>query len=131
MMSDARALVWCAVLTFLMLATASLLRSRGWTRAGLKVALGNREDLPPPTPVAGRAERAARNMVENMVLFTALLAAVHFAGRAGPQADLGASIFLWARAAYWPCYLAGIVYLRTVLWLIAVIGLAIIAARFF
>jgi hypothetical protein len=31
---------------------------------------------------------------------TTLLGAVHFAGRAGPQADLGASILLWARLAY-------------------------------
>jgi hypothetical protein len=65
MMTDARALVWCAILTFLMLVTASLLRSRGWTRPGMKIAFGNRDDLPPATPLAGRAERAARNMVEN------------------------------------------------------------------
>ena len=66
-------------------------------------------------------------MVENLVLLVALVAAVRFAGRAGPQADFGATLFFWARVAYWPCYLAGVIYLRTVLWLVGVIGLGVIA----
>ena len=128
MMTAATALAWSAVLTLLMLMTASLLRSRAWTSDGMRIALGNREDLPPATGLAGRAERAARNMVENMVLLVALVAAVYFAGKSEPQAGLGATIFFWARLAYWPCYLAGIVYLRTAIWFVGVIGLAIIAA---
>jgi uncharacterized MAPEG superfamily protein len=128
MMTAATALVWSAILTWLMLVTASLLRSRGWTSAGMQVALGNREDLPPATGLAGRADRAARNMVENMVLLVALVAAVYFAGKSEPQAGLGATIFFWSRLAYWPCYLAGVVYLRTAIWFVGIIGLAITAA---
>jgi uncharacterized MAPEG superfamily protein len=30
--------------------------------------------------------------------------------------------------AYWPCYLAGITHLRTVIWLVSVAGMAMIAA---
>jgi uncharacterized MAPEG superfamily protein len=128
MMTAATALAWSAVLTWLMLVMASLLRSRGWTSAGMKVALGNREDSPPATGLAGRADRAARNMVENMGLLVALVAAVYFAGKSESQAGLGATIFFWSRLAYWPCYLAGIVYLRTAIWFVGIIGLAIIAA---
>jgi uncharacterized MAPEG superfamily protein len=127
MMKDTSVLAWSAVLTFLMLATASLLRSQGWTTAGMRIAFGNRDDLPPATPLAGRAERAARNMLENLVLLVALVAAVRFAGRTGPQVDFGATLVFWARVAYWPCYLAGVLYLRTVLWLVGVIGLGVIA----
>lgn len=127
MMTTATALLWSAVLAWLMLVIASLLRSQGWTSAGLQVALGNRDDLPAATPVAGRAQRAARNIVENLVLFVALVAAVHFAGKSGTRADLGATIFFWSRLAYWPCYLAGIIYLRTAVWFASIIGLAIIA----
>jgi uncharacterized MAPEG superfamily protein len=127
MMKDTSVLAWSAILTFLMLATASLLRSQGWTTAGMRIAFGNRDDLLPATPVAGRAERAARNMVENLVLLIALIAAARFAGRAGPHVDLGATLFFWARVAYWPCYLAGVIYLRTALWLISILGLGMTA----
>jgi uncharacterized MAPEG superfamily protein len=62
-------------------------------------------------------------MLENLAIFTAVAAAVHFSGKA-TQAQLGATIFFWARVAYWPCYLAGIVYLRTAIWLVSIVGLA-------
>jgi uncharacterized MAPEG superfamily protein len=127
-MTAATALCWSALLTWLMLATASFLRARAWNSAGLRIALGNRDDLPPPTGLAGRADRAARNMVENLVLLVALVAAVYFAGRHDRIADAGATIFFWSRLAYWPCYLAGIVYLRTIIWFASVIGLAFVAS---
>jgi uncharacterized MAPEG superfamily protein len=127
-MSTVSALLWSAVLTWSMLVLASLLRSRGWTSAGLEIAFGNRDDLPPATGLAGRAERAARNMVENLVLLVALVTAAYFAGKSGRLVDAGATIFFWSRLAYWPCYLAGIMYLRTVIWFISIIGLAFIAS---
>jgi uncharacterized MAPEG superfamily protein len=67
-------------------------------------------------------------MVENLAMFVALLAAVHFAGKAGEQATLGANIFFWSRLAFWPCYLAGIHYLRTAIWLVSLLGMVLIAA---
>ncbi|HEV3194354.1 MAG TPA: hypothetical protein VGY54_27835, partial [Polyangiaceae bacterium] len=65
-MSDLHYLVLSAILACVMLLTASVLRSHGWTPRGIHVMLGNRDDLPEPTPVAARADRAARNMVENL-----------------------------------------------------------------
>ena len=32
--------------------------------------------------------------------------------------------FFWARLTYWPVYLAGIVYLRTAVWAVSILGLA-------
>jgi uncharacterized MAPEG superfamily protein len=127
MMTAATALCWSALLTWLMLVTASFLRARAWSSVGLRIALGNRDDLPPPTGLAGRADRAARNMLENLALLVALVAAVYFAGKSGRMADAGATIFFWSRLLYWPCYLAGIVYLRTIIWFASIIGLAFIA----
>src|SRR5262245_55853164 len=124
MLSDIQVLVLSAILTWLMLCTASGLRVQGWTPDGMRRAFGNRDDLGEPTALAGRADRAARNMLENLAMFTALLAAVHFAGKANAQVQLGANMFFWARVAYWPCYLAGIVILRTVIWMISILGLA-------
>ncbi len=128
MMSDVQVLVWSAVLTWLMLGTSSGLRNRLWEPGGIARGFGNRDDLGEPSPLAGRADRAAKNMLENLAMVTALIAAVHFAGKADAQASLGANIFFWSRAAYWPCYLAGITHLRTVIWLVSVVGMGMIAA---
>jgi uncharacterized MAPEG superfamily protein len=128
MMSIAQVLVWSAILTWLMLMVASLLVSKGWTAPGMEVAFGNRENIPTPMSLAGRADRAAKNMLENLAIFTALVAALHMAGKASAQAQLGANIFFWARVAYWPAYVAGIIYLRTAIWLVSIIGLAMMLA---
>ena len=46
-----------AILTFVMVLVASLIRARAWTPAGLLIAFSNRDNLPEATPLAGRAER--------------------------------------------------------------------------
>lgn len=128
MTSETTALIGSAVLTWLMLITASLLRTHSWTPGGMQRAFGNRDDLPPPTPLAGRADRAAKNMLESLVLFSAAVLAVSMAGKSSAQTALGATVFFWARVAFWPCYLAGIKYLRTAIWTVGMVGLAMVAA---
>jgi len=93
MMSDSTILVLCALLTWLMVCNSSGLRIQSRKPGGMERAFGNRDNLPEPTPLAGRADRAAKNMVENLAMFIALVAAVRFAGKAGEQATLGANIF--------------------------------------
>ena len=66
-------------------------------------------------------------MLENLAIFTAVIAAVQLSGKAGAQTQLGATLML-ERLAYWPCYLAGIIYLRTAIWLVSFVGLAMVAA---
>lgn len=126
MHGDVQMLVASAVLTWVMLLSASLIRVRFWTPAGLLAAFGNRDDLPAPTPLAGRAERAARNMLENLVLLVALITAARLAGASQHAVDLGAQIFFFSRLLYFPVYLAGIVYLRTAIWAVSIGGLALI-----
>lgn len=117
-----------AILTLVMVLVASMLRARAWTPEGMAIAFGNRENLPPATPLAGRAERAARNMVDNMVLFAVVMLAAHIAAVLGPRVALGAQIFFWARLVYFPTYLAGITYLRTAVWLVSMVGLGIVVS---
>jgi uncharacterized MAPEG superfamily protein len=125
MMTTVQALVWSGILTFLMLLVASAFCARVWEPGGVMVAFGNREGVAPPLEMAGRADRAARNMMEAMVMFLAVVLAAHIAGKAS-QAAFGATIFFWARVVYWPVYLAGIVYLRTLVWFVSIIGLILI-----
>jgi uncharacterized MAPEG superfamily protein len=117
--TDIHCLVASAVLTWIMVMVAAELHTPTWTRAGAKLAFGNRDALPPASPLAARADRAAKNMLENMVVFTALVVA---ARAAGADASLGATIFFVARAAYFPIYLAGIVYVRSLVWGVSLVG---------
>lgn len=119
---------YMAIVTWLMLLVASMLRARGWTFPGLMLAFGNRDNLPEPSPLAGRAERAARNTLENFVLFAALALAAHGAGATGQRAAMGAEIFFWARIVYIPVYLIGLPFLRTAVYFVSIAGLAMIAS---
>ena len=130
-MNDLHYLVLSTLLTWIMLMAASLIRARGWTPTGLLVAFGNRDNVAEASPLAGRADRAAKNMLENLVLFTALLVAARLAGAHPESLVLGAKVFFWARVVYFVVYLAGIRYLRTLIWSVAVAGMGIIAAAAF
>jgi uncharacterized MAPEG superfamily protein len=97
------------------------------TQVGLPKLAGNREGLPDMVGWAGRARRAHLNMIENLVLFAALVLIAAVAGKANATTAMGAMIFFWARLAYALIYLIGVPWLRTLAWLIGVIGMAMIA----
>src|SRR5207302_7923315 len=119
-------LVWSVLLTFVQM----LLAVAGATaQVGLPALAGNREGLAPCTGWAGRAARAHHNMLENLVLFAALVLVAAVAGRTNSVTLLGAQLFFWARLAYAVVYVAGIPWLRTLAWLISVVGLIIIFAQ--
>lgn len=120
-------LVYMAIVTWLTLLVASLLKARGWTVPGMKLALGNRENMPEPSALAGRTERTARNTLENLVLFAVLALTAHAAGVTSPRVELGAEIFFWARMAYIPVYVVGIPFLRTAVWAVSIAGLGMMA----
>ncbi len=128
MFADTTILVLAAILTWLMLITASALRTRVLQKGGAKRAVGPRDDLGEPSVIGARADRAARNMLENFVLFVALIVAVHFTGKVNAQVQLGANIFFWSRLAYWPAYLVHMPWVRSVVWIVSIVGLAMIAA---
>jgi uncharacterized MAPEG superfamily protein len=94
---------------------------------GLNTLAGNREGMPELTGFAGRARRAHLNMIENMVLFTALVLVAAVAGKANATTAMGALIFFWARLIYAVIYLLGIPWLRTLAWVVSVIGMVMIA----
>lgn len=126
MTADLHYLAYAAVLTWIMLLTASLIRVRGWTPKGFLLAAGNRDNLPEPTPLAGRADRAAKNMLENLVLFAVVVLVARLGGVAPNDIAPGAAVFFWARVAYFFIYLAGIPHLRTAAWAVGVAGMILI-----
>jgi uncharacterized MAPEG superfamily protein len=128
-MTDLHYLGLSALLLWFMLMCASVLASRPWAPGGARVAFGNRDDVPPRSPVAGRADRAARNMLENLVLFTALVAAVRLGGK--PASAGAAALFFWARVLYFGIYLAGLPYVRTLVFALSIAALVRIAFQIF
>jgi uncharacterized MAPEG superfamily protein len=116
--------IYMAIVTWLTTLAASLIRAKAWTARGTMIALGNRDDLPEATPFAGRAERTARNTMENFVLFAVIALVAHAAGRTGARLDTGAELFFWSRLVFIPVYYVGIIYLRTAVWTIGIVGLA-------
>ena len=121
-------LLWAVALTFAQMLIAV---SGATLQVGLPKLAGNREGLGPCTGWAGRAQRAHRNMLENLALFTALVLIAVVSGKTNATTLLGAQIFLWARLAYALVYLAGIPWLRTLVWLASVVGLLLIFFQLF
>ena len=87
--------------------------------------------MPERTHLMARADRAAKNMTENLLIFAVVAVIAVIAGAPREQTLLGGKIFFFARLLYWPLYLAGVAWLRTMTWAVALIGVALIAAGIF
>jgi uncharacterized MAPEG superfamily protein len=116
-------LLLAVVLTFAQMLVAV---TGAMLQVGLPALAGNREGLPPPTGWAGRAQRAHRNMLENLVLFAVLVLIAVVSNKANAVTLFGAQLFVGARAAYAVIYLVGIPWLRTAAWFVSVVGLLLI-----
>jgi uncharacterized MAPEG superfamily protein len=116
-------LAWAVALTFAQMLVAV---SGATLQVGLPTLAGNREGLPPCSGWAGRAQRAHHNMLESLVLFAALVLIAVVSNKTNATTLLGAQLFFWARLVYAFVYLAGIPWLRTLVWLASVIGLLLI-----
>lgn len=116
-------LLWAVALTFAQMLVAV---SGATMQVGLPLLAGNREALPAFGGWVGRAQRAHHNMLESLVLFAGLVLIAVFSGKTNATTLLGAQLFFWARLVYAFVYIAGIPYLRTAVWLVSVIGLALI-----
>ena len=119
-------LVWAVVLAFVQMLVAV---TGAFLQVGLPTLAGNREGLAPFTGWAGRAQRAHHNMLENLVLFAALVLVAAVAQKTNSTTLAGAQVFLWARVAYAVVYLIGIPWLRTAVWTVSVIGLIMIFSQ--
>ena len=117
-----------AVINWALIVAASLIKAKAWQPAGMKAALSNREEAVDCHGFPARTERAAKNMLENMVLVTAIALVAVVGGVTDPHVELGARIFYWARLAYIPIYMIGIPVARTAVWAISIIGMGMIFA---
>lgn len=88
------------------------------------------EELKNTSVMAGRLNRALRNLLETYPAFIALAVALAFTGDTGGIAAIGAIIWIICRVVYVVLYAAGIPVLRTLVWFGSIIGLALMFIRF-
>jgi uncharacterized MAPEG superfamily protein len=65
-------------------------------------------------------------MLESLPLFIALVLVAQIAGKANGTTLSGCELFFWGRFAHWLIYLVGIPWLRTLAWVVSVIGMILI-----
>jgi len=119
-------LALAALLAAVHIACQSLLLTRA---LGPKYNAGPRDVWREPGTLGGRAERALRNFLETFSVFAALSLAVTLAGKADWWSGFGAALYFWARVVYLPLYLGGVAYYRSLAWMVAGVGIAIILWR--
>jgi uncharacterized MAPEG superfamily protein len=126
---ELKLLGWSVVLGLVYFFIATTL---GTLQRGLAWNASNREVEPKPlTGVAGRADRACRNLRETFAFFAVAALVVVVAQRTTANTALGAQLYFWARVVYLPVYLIGIPYLRTLVWAVSLVGIVAVVGGLF
>ncbi len=82
-----------------------------------------KDSTPELSTMGARASRAQNNLLESLIPFLALAILLEIKG--APELGItGAGVFLVGRALYVPAYLLAVLGLRTAMWTIGFVGLA-------
>ena len=73
--------------------------------------------------ITGRLRRAQANLFETLPLFAIAILIAHAGGKEGELTYYGAWTYLIARLVYVPLYAAGIPYIRSMAWMVSLVGL--------
>lgn len=124
MPEEVRILALGAVLLFVYIFTAVRFKTAQY---GRKWNVGARdESLPPASPLTGRTIRAQNNFLETFPIAIVALLGVVIANRTSATTTLGGWIWLGARLVYLPLYAAGIPVVRTIVFVISMVGLGMV-----
>ena len=116
-------LLWAVVLGLAQLMVATTMATR---ELGTKWNASPRDKpTKPVSVVTGRMLRAFANFKETFVFFAV---AVTVLGKSNATSALGAQLYFWARVVYVPVYAAGILVLRTLIWLVSLAGMVMVLA---
>ena len=122
---ELKMLAWTLVLAFVQILLFDFARTNQY---GLKWNTGPRDEaMPPLNPRAERLGRAQTNLFETLPLFIGFVLIAHATGKENMMTGLGAQIYFWGRVAYVPLYAFGVRQVRSVVWLIGTVGLAMVA----
>jgi uncharacterized MAPEG superfamily protein len=117
-------LAWGCVLALVHIFAAVRVKTRQY---GSRWNMGARDEaLPPPEPIVGRLARAQANFFETFPIMIAAVLIAVTSGRASEITTIGAWVWLGARILYLPLYAAGIPVVRTICFLVSVIGILMV-----
>ena len=96
-------------------------------QVGSHAQMGPRDELPEPSQALGRSRRALANLQETLPIFLTLAILCILFGEEGWLALAGATIFLLGRLGHVFAYMAGLSPWRSVCFMIALLGLLLMA----
>ncbi len=108
-----------------LLTAAAVTRERGvgWN------ASARDQPAPPPGLLAGRLQRAQSNFFETFPFFAAAVLGVVLAGRTDAGTALAVQLYFWARVVYVPLYAVGVPYIRSLAWVVSLVGVVMLVLR--
>ena len=116
-------LAWGCILGLLHILAAAQVKTRQY---GTRWNIGARdEELPPLSPLGGRLARAQANFFETFPIFIAAVILAMTAGTTEMTA-LGAWLWLGGRVAYLPLYALGVPVVRTLAWVVSLVGIVMV-----
>ena len=124
MNAELSVLAWGCALALVHIFVAVRFKTRQY---GTKWNMGARdEELPPPRPIVGRLARAQANFLETFPVYAAAALLVTASGLESRWTAIGAWLWLGARVVYLPLYAFGVPYLRTLAFLVSIVGIALV-----
>ncbi|HEX9965972.1 MAG TPA: MAPEG family protein [Allosphingosinicella sp.] len=124
MTDELSVLAWGCILALVHIFVAVRFKTRQY---GTKWNVGARdEELPAPQPIVGRLARAQANFLETFPIFAAAALIVSVAGLTDRWTALGSWLWLGARVVYLPLYALGVPVVRTLAFLVSVVGIALV-----
>lgn len=117
-------LAWTLVLGIVHIIVAAQARTHQY---GIKWNASARDEQQAPlNPVAGRLVRAQANFFETFPLFACAILIAAIASKFSTLTHWGSLIYLIARVIYIPLYALGIPMVRSLIWVVSMIGLGLI-----
>jgi uncharacterized MAPEG superfamily protein len=117
-------LAWTLVLALVQVLLPTGLRNR---ETGLRYNIGPRDESGPPTgKITARLQRAQSNLFETLPVFAIAVLIAHAAGLESERTYWGCVLYFIGRVVYVPLYAAGVPYLRTLAWVVSLVGLLMV-----
>ena len=123
---ELRLLAWSTLLGFVHIILSAQATTNQY---GLTWNTGARdEEVPPLNALAGRLRRAQDNFLETFPLFAAAVLIAMLAGRGGTLSQWGVQLYFWSRVVYLPLYAFGVRIVRTLVWIVSIVGIGCVLA---
>ena len=124
MTTELSVLAWGCVLALVHIFAAAQVKTKQY---GTSWNMGARdEELPPPNALVGRLTRAQANFFETFPLVIAAMLIVQAAGLNSKWTAIGELLWLGARVIYLPLYAMGVPVVRTLVFMVSLVGLLMV-----